>query len=211
MKLATSCTSITLALGMAFLTIQPSQAAFIAPTFVAGSDDYVTAEWDVFTELSLPNHPDISLMSGGLTSAPSVTDYAIINNEPSALITSTANIYSFAAPIDITLESNFVGLTPTNIMFQFKSLVNQADYDSLALTVQTTEGTQILSPGYGEEISSALGEVEYGFQWNLSSLNLTSDVFNINYVASGSSMSLDRARLDYTGNDATSVQQLSVT
>jgi len=122
----------------------------------------------------------------------------VVQSDPGAFITGTGNIYNMAGIS--SFEISYSGAAPASlVLFQARSFGTEFDYGSVklnysggSLTAPRTETDRLAvgepgQPGSGFLVSSA-------WQWDLSSLNITSYTITLN--AAEPSLSFDSATLD---------------
>jgi hypothetical protein len=183
-----------LALGSAFaLSIAvPARADFIDPPWVRGSENTTYQAWDVFTDPTGPNAPDIADENSNGTAT-------VQNSAASAFVTGGGNIYSFAEALSITVSLPNFGLGDgyiTSIILQVRSLGTEIDPASVTLT--SDGGTPIQYQSFQEIDRQDLGgfggaQVDNWYRWDVAG-NASS--YQINFAGLESSLSLDRVAVD---------------
>lgn len=151
------------------------------------------AAWDVFTDASGgDNLPDAG--TGGTTGFSTSPVLRQINSGSGAFITSTQNIYSFSGVTGFEIEGAFGG-TFENLVFQFSTLGNEMDYNSISFSYGAGFSST-LAPTTGTFTSNTGGEISYLTQWDFSSFGGVTTPFKITFQAAGTSTSLNEARID---------------
>ncbi|MEM1222243.1 MAG: Ig domain-containing protein [Verrucomicrobiota bacterium] len=155
------------------------------------------AQWDAFTEASGgSNDPDVG--TSGFSGTPSLQQ-----TDPNsfAFITSSKNIYSFAGVTSFAIEADFSG-TMNNLALQFLTAGNEMDYNSIALNYGSGFSNTLAAPtGFFTQTGEADGPFggitrAYLTQWDLSAIGGITGPFQITFSASGTSASLQEARID---------------
>jgi hypothetical protein len=174
------------------LSILPVSGQFWVPDS-RGKEGSSHAEWNVFTEAKFaPNAPDV---------APD-PDASITATTGSAFITSSGNIYSFQAPINLQLDDT-TDLEVRSVFVQLASLGSGLDRDGARLLMDDGEGgVRVVRPARTfvaseEELTGERGGIgtTYGLQWDLRDTPLTGS-YTLLLGAASSSLSIDRVSLD---------------
>jgi len=185
---------------LALLT-QSLSAQFIIPSW-RGDEGSEHAHWDVFTQRLSATNPALAEDSP-------TNDAQLFNNESSAIITGTSNIYSFLAPIRIQI-SDSANFDIQNLLIQITVLGADLDADSLILippgantlddvilpqqfAILSEEDIDVGALVVGAPANSS--EITYAFQFDLSTTPVTG-AYDITFSAAESSMSLAEVVLD---------------
>lgn len=169
-------------------------AAFATPA-LAGDVDFVNqvtpayrgeigadyAKLDQFTTVLGPNTPDLS-NCGNIT---------IENTDPTAILTSTGNIYSFASPVSVVISGE-TEATLLELRVQVRTLGSLPDTGSFLLNFDLPDGTpSTLAPDEINTLGGLPGELE--IVWLISgalpAFGITN--YDVTFQAAASSMSLD--------------------
>lgn len=167
------------------------------------------AQWDRFVAPAGPNPADVGSYTAGLPVAAPAFD--VVDTSGSSFVTSGGNIYSFAAPLNITATVPGFGLGPifdTTILLQVRTQGSEIDHGTVRFVtsagdVAPAEQLELFrgSAGPGGFIVDTLYRFELSSSW------LTN---TIKFDASESSMSLDRVAIDawthYSSVGGTSVK-----
>lgn len=165
--------------------------------FFRGQPNTQFSGWENFTvPVGSPgNSPELSFAGGTSTGNGILTQ-----NAAGSFITSGGNIYNFGVAQTFTLAdtTEFVGGIG-GFVFQIRTGGTELDYTSVVLNyVDPVLGAQSIAGTRTELDRTPAGpggfSVSSRFDWNLSGLNVNQ--FNLNFVAAGSSMSLDSMTLD---------------
>jgi|GEM_PF-3076591 len=137
--------SATMVLASLATPAAPVLADFVVPNgdnyaWVRGETDLsIYAHWDVFTSVSGANDPDVGTFVGGFlpSEAPDFDAYDGDWTTSGSFITSTQNIYSFAAPVaprGVTPSFELGDGHTTTVLVQLHTLGSDIDTESFTLT-----------------------------------------------------------------------------
>lgn len=181
---------------------------FVAPTQWSRDDSQATYyEWDVFTMLPGATFP---FTAAGLHPAdvwshgPGETGATLEEKTGTGLITSSQNIYSFAAATSFDLNVPAYGLGEeyyTTVILQTSSQGSPLDPDSVHLVGSDEEpiAPHVTHKIFEGVLPSSIGDVdvvEYWFQWNLPATFGLQENYLLQFGAAASSMSLANVSVD---------------
>lgn len=171
-----------------------TEAGLITPSssdsrfgFNVGDAGSTGAVWDVFTDASGPNSPDVFSYGSAVNST-------LTETSGNAFLTSGGNLYSFAGATTFTVSFDSTDLSgsTSRIVAQWVTLGTELDYGAITLNGVTAtfaeETGRDSVGGFGEQVS-------YLASWDLGSLAAI-DSMELNFAASGAHMSLDQFRVD---------------
>ncbi|MEM6393764.1 MAG: PEP-CTERM sorting domain-containing protein [Planctomycetota bacterium] len=140
----------------------------------------------------------------------------VIQNTSGAILTSGGNIYSFSSVVDFDIavfnadaDGTPIDFTPdvdtvTRIVMQTQTLGNVPDFDSITLDIKDAQGEIIVAEIAPDEAGilgtgstgSPFGGIllNYAAVWDV--VGIPDAEYNINFTAAGTSLSLDRLRVD---------------
>lgn len=118
---------------------------FVAPEWRGDAGGYY-AGWDDFTAATGLNAPD---------SAGSAAGFALYQDEPTAFVTSSGNLYSFAQPLVIRIETPELVAAPAQVVLQVRVLATPVDTQTLRLERWSeTVGWEVLAAPQAELLQS---------------------------------------------------------
>lgn len=188
-----SCAIVTL--GVSVVAGRAQSERFVVPewrgsagSFYAGWDDFTTATGDI-----APERPG------------SAAGFVLRQSEAAAFVTSSGNIYSFAAPLVVSIEMPVLAAAPGRVVLQVRVLATPIDSASLRLEREVEPGVwstlpapvgELLqagetgSPGFGAAIDET-----WRWSWTWPTAAAASRL-RIGFAASGSSQSLVAVAVD---------------
>lgn len=192
-------------LALVALLAGQANAAFVVPDSAAapfedwsrGAADSVYAEWDSFSvAYDAPgNAPDVGASPS--SGSPSGADAVLTGLEPSAFVVSSGNIYSFSAPPAFSLSTpghGYGGGYNTRVAAQIGVQGNPLDSGSLLLTYNDGSADVTAAPDYLLNRGLDGAKTEWLAVWDIAGYNPAAT--QIDFMASGSSMSLDTLAVD---------------
>ncbi|MEM1228428.1 MAG: hypothetical protein AAGJ40_22275 [Planctomycetota bacterium] len=145
----------------------------------------IHANWDVLTvPVGDPgNFPDIDFVGSGFNSV-------LKQTVPTAFITSSGNIYSFAdqTDFDVTVDTSDLSGSRTRVVVQWRTLGSEVDYDGVNIGGVAPTYVEFLS------VNGPQNETEYLALWDFDAAPESS--YLVEFMASGSSMSLAAFQAD---------------
>jgi hypothetical protein len=194
-----------LGLAVGLLTLSPVTAAFILPEFPPGAQTEF-AWWDGF-DTPYTDLPPLEV--GNFVAPPTATGNTVNRPEadntdahlyqtatPSAFITSTQGIYSFAAPTSYLIYDQ-PAFETDSVLLQTRSLGALPDLESAAVFYRESASGPLLAAQQarsGEGFLLDGGNAYALWEWDLSSATIY-DLF-ITFDATGTAMSLQEVQLD---------------
>ena len=192
--------------GIALLgSFHTAQAAFVTPTeWMRPATDAEAQtglatyqEWNIFSSPGGPNDPDVAEIN------PNAGVANLIDTSGGSFVTGGGNIYSPGSVISVDADVPSYGLGAgydTTVLFQLRSLGNEADYDTVRLTYEDGDGTpQTINALSRQELERvALGgfggsQVDSLFVFDVP---FSPESFTIEFEAAGTSLSVDRVAVD---------------
>jgi hypothetical protein len=184
---------------------QTAEAAFVTPTewtrpatdAEAQTERTTFQEWNVFASPAGPNDPDVAEIN------PNAGIGYLFDTSGGSFVTGGGNIYSPSAVLSLDADIPSYGLGAgygTTVLFQLRSLGNEADYDTVRLTYEDGDGTaQTISALSRQELERIqLGgfggsQVDSLFVFDVP---FSPESFKIEFDAAGTSLSVDRVAVD---------------
>jgi hypothetical protein len=157
-----------------------------------GAADTEFAGWETFTQPSLfPNLPDDPLSTTG--------DGQLVQLDSSAFLTG-GNIYSFSAPLRCVL-SDSVGGSAREIVLQISTRGNELNYANVRIAYVDAQGIVQTAPWtqrteLARSVLPSGVAVETMFEFDLASLGVAIQSFELRFEAASVSMSLDALIVD---------------
>lgn len=168
---------------------------FVAPDW-RGAAGALYAGWDDFTRATGDNAPDRPGSAAG---------FVLRQNETTAFVTSSGNLYSFAAPLVVRIETPALAAAPGGVVLQARVLATAVDPASLRLERESEPGVWTLLPApvgerlqAGETGSPGFGvAVDETWRWTWSwPAGAVATRLRVGFAASASSQSLAAVALD---------------
>jgi hypothetical protein len=162
-----------------------------------GQPDTEYGGWESFTSaVGGQNFPDLPQAT--------TLDASIVQHDATAFLTG-GNIYSFSAPLSLTLSDTVPGVL-LELYLQTSTKGSELDYNAVKLRYIDSQGQTQLMPwtSYTQlAYNSTMGvEVESLFRWDFSGLGQSISAYDIVMESAAPSMSLDAVALDTRFTDA---------
>ncbi|MFO0948975.1 MAG: hypothetical protein U1D30_24200 [Planctomycetota bacterium] len=163
------------------------RADFVVPSF-RGEALTTYQQWDVFSSTTGPNAPDVANDNAAGTAN-------VVETTGLAFVTGGGNIYSFAGATAFEVTVPDFGLGAgylTNVVVQIRTQGTDVDTASLFFDGIVPTSTELLF----EQALGGFGGVlrDWKFEWT--GIFGSIDLHQLDFAASGSSMSLDRLAID---------------